>query len=364
MLKTADRHSLTSRACRARKCFLVSLLLRAASLRSITSLSLLLLFSVAASASWVKQQSGTMAWLRAAYFLDAKRGWAAGSNGTLLETADGGETWRAASRRPTEDTIRDIYFADEKNGWIVCERDLYRLRTEDEARTYLMKTVDGARTWQMVNLGLEAHARLVRAVFTEGGRVWAFGEAGALYSSSDGGTTWSRRSPPTRYLLLGGTFLDGERGWLVGARSTILQTFDGGETWRAGMVETRDVRFTAVSFAEPRIGWAVGSMGRIFMTLDGGRTWRAQNSPVQSDLTDVKFLDASEGWAVGADGVLLYTRNSGLKWSLEPSGTTHPLERIVFSGRDRAWAVGFGGTILSYTRTSQGPTAPALRRQK
>ncbi|HEX8173745.1 MAG TPA: YCF48-related protein [Pyrinomonadaceae bacterium] len=343
MLKVADRQART--------------------LRVITSLSLILLFSVAASASWVKQQSGTMAWLHAAYFLDAKRGWVAGSNGTLLETTNGGETWGAAPRRPTEDTIRDIYFADEKNGWIVCERDMYKLRTNDESPTYLMKTVDGGRSWQRLNLAAP-DARLVRAVFTEGGRAWAFGEAGALYSSSDGGASWSRRPSPTRYLLLGGTFLDGERGWLVGARSTILQTFDGGETWRAGMVETRDVRFTSVSFAEPRIGWAVGSMGRIFMTLDGGRTWRAQNSPVQSDLTDVKFLDASEGWAVGVDGVLLYTKNSGLKWSLEPSGTTHPLERIVFAGRDHAWVVGFGGTILSYTRTSQGPKAPALRNQK
>ncbi|HYO91764.1 MAG TPA: YCF48-related protein [Pyrinomonadaceae bacterium] len=341
----------------------ISILRRAARLRVITSLSLILLFSVAASASWVKQESRTMAWLHGAYFLDAKRGWVVGSNGTLLETADGGETWKAALRRPTEDTIRDIYFSDEKSGWIVCERDLYKLRTNDEARTYLMKTVDAGRTWQKVNLAA-SDARLVRAVFTEGGRAWAFGEAGALYETRDGGASWNKRPSPTRYLLLGGMFLDGERGWLVGARSTILQTFDGGETWRAGMVEARDVRVTGVSFVEPRIGWAVGSGGRIFMTLDGGRTWRAQNSTVKADLTDVKFLDASEGWAVGADGVLLYTKNSGLKWSLEPSGTTHPLERIVFAGRDRAWAVGFGGTILSYTRTGQETKAPALRRQK
>ncbi|HKS26941.1 MAG TPA: YCF48-related protein [Pyrinomonadaceae bacterium] len=329
----------------------------------ITPLSLLLIFSSVASASWVRQQSGTMAWLHAAYFLDARRGWVAGSNGTLLETTDGGETWRAAARRPTEDTIRDIYFSDEKSGWIVCERDMYKLRTNSEVRTYLMKTVDGGKEWQKVTLA-DSDARLMRAVFTEGGRAWAFGEAGALYASSDGGASWARRPSPTRYLLLGGTFLDGERGWLVGARSTILQTFDGGQTWRAGMVEARDVRFTSVSFVEPRIGWAVGSAGRIFMTLDGGRTWRAQSSPVQSDLSDVKFLDASEGWAVGSDGVLLYTRNSGLKWTLEPSGITHPLERIVFAGRDRAWAVGFGGTILSYTRTTQEQKAPALRTQK
>lgn len=336
---------------------------RISSARIITSLCLLLLFSSMANGAWTRQQSGTMAWLHAVYFLDGRRGWVAGGNGALLETTDGGETWKPVVRRPTEDSIRDIYFADEKTGWIVCERDVYKLRTKDEQRTYLMKTGDAGRNWQRVNLA-EADARLVRAIFTEDGRAWAFGEAGALYSTRDGGTSWSRRPSPTRYLLLGGTFLDRDHGWLVGARSTILQTFDGGETWRAGLVDARDVRFTAVSFVEQRIGWAVGSVGRIFMTLDGGRTWRAQNSPVQSDLADVKFLDASEGWAVGSDGVLLHTKDSGIHWTIEPSGVTHPLERVFFVGRDRAWAVGFGGTILSYTRDSSGTKAPELRRQK
>jgi photosystem II stability/assembly factor-like uncharacterized protein len=361
MLRGNDTRARSRCAGGARKGSLISLLRKRRG-RVLASLCLLLLLSPVANASWTRQQSGTMAWLHAAYFLDARKGWVAGSNGTMLETTDGGENWRAIERRPTEDTIRDIYFADARTGWIVCERDIYKLRTKEEARTYMMKTADGGRTWQKVNLA-EADARLVRAIFTEGGRAWVFGEAGALYATRDGGASWSRQPSPTRYLLLGGTFLDSERGWLVGARSTILHTFDGGETWRAGMVDARDVRFTSVSFVEPRIGWAVGSEGRIFMTLDGGRTWRAQDSTVQSDLADVKFLDASEGWAVGADGVLLHTKNSGLKWTVEPSGTTHPLERIVFAGRERAWAVGFGGTILSYTRDGGMTRSPELKRQ-
>lgn len=303
-----------------------------------------------------------MAWLHAVYFLDERRGWVAGGGGALLQTSDGGESWQSV-QRPTEDSIRDIYFQDANTGWIVCERDIYKLRTKDEARTYMMKTADGGRSWQQVNLA-GADARLVRAVFTEGGCAWAFGEAGVLYSSRDGGLSWSRKPSPTRYLLLGGTFIDKDHGWLVGARSTILQTFDGGETWRAGVVDGRDIRFTAVSFVEQRIGWAVGAEGRIFITLDGGRTWRAQTSPVQSDLLDVKFINASEGWAVGTDGVLLHTRDTGIHWTVEPSGTTHPLERIFFVGQDRAWAVGFGGTILSYTRSASDTQAPALKRQK
>src|SRR5689334_6556403 len=40
------------------------------------------------AAAWTRQRSGTMAWLRAVYFLDQNHGWVAGSGGTLLETGD------------------------------------------------------------------------------------------------------------------------------------------------------------------------------------------------------------------------------------------------------------------------------------
>ena len=90
-------------------------------------------------ASWAKQRTGSLAWLHAVYFVNNEHGWAVGSRGTLLATNDGGKTWQAKPQ-PTEDTIRDVYFADEQNGWLVCERNIYDLRSNDEPRAYLMKT--------------------------------------------------------------------------------------------------------------------------------------------------------------------------------------------------------------------------------
>ena len=73
-----------------------------------------------------------MAWLHAVFFLDQNRGWAVGSKGTLLQTLDGGNTWkpRAAS---TDDVVRDIFFIDEQNGWMVCEVNAYQLKTLERA---------------------------------------------------------------------------------------------------------------------------------------------------------------------------------------------------------------------------------------
>jgi photosystem II stability/assembly factor-like uncharacterized protein len=313
----------------------------------------------ASSGSWIRQRTSNLAWLHAVFFLDENHGWAGGSRGTLLSTTDGGKSWEPKSR-PTEDAIRDIYFSDGANGWLVCERNIHELASNDEPRAYLMKTSDGGEHWKRVNMrGADVDARLMRAIFSRGGRGWAFGEGGAIYTTHDSGANWIRLQAPTRYLLLGGTFIDENSGWLVGAGATILQTSDGGETWQhARLPAATDIRINSASFVDARLGWAVGSAGAIYRTINGGRTWQLQRSGVSADLLDVKFLDALEGWAVGAEGTVLHTTSGGLYWTVEQSGTPHALERIFFADRTHGWAVGFGGTIITYGRAE----APRLRR--
>src|SRR5438067_13613920 len=127
---------------------------RAAAPRVLTLFLLLLTAHcslLAASASpWTRQPSGTMAWLRAVYFLDQNRGWVAGSNGTLLTTTDGGATWKKLSTL-TKDTLQDVYFADKEVGWLIATRDILKLKTNEPA-SYLLRTEDGGMNWRQVLL--------------------------------------------------------------------------------------------------------------------------------------------------------------------------------------------------------------------
>ena len=350
---------------------------------------------------WTKQRTASLAWLHAVFFVDQHRGWAVGSRGILLATSDGGRSWQAKTQ-PTEDVIRDVYFTDELNGWLVCERNIYDLQSNKDQRAYLMKTSDGGEHWQRVNMrGAAVDTRLSRAVFSGAGHGWAFGEGGTVYTTRDSGASWTRQQAPTRYLLLGGAFIDENSGWLVGAGSTILQTVDGGETWHHGRLtntassttglanprpaaqfprpaiqsprpatqsmasangRSASVRFNSVSFVDGRRGWAVGSGGSIYRTLNGGSSWQPQTSGVMADLLDVKFLDALEGWAVGDEGTVLHTTDGGRHWLNEHSPTPHALERVFFTDRTHGWAVGFGGTIISYGTSDGGISAPRLRQ--
>jgi photosystem II stability/assembly factor-like uncharacterized protein len=341
MMKAIFKHTEMNRRYAAACCGLV-LLLSAVSVNA---------------ASWSRQRSGTLGWLHSVFFVNQKVGWAVGSRGALLTTVDGGLSWQVKPR-PTDDSLQDVYFLDEQNGWLLCEANIYELKA-NAPRTYLLHTVDGGSIWKRVNInGGDVDSRLVRVFFSRGGSGWIVGEAGTIYTTRDG-VSWKRLQPPTRYLLLGGSFVDNDRGWLVGAGATILQTSDGGDTWHTSrLVDAGGVRFTATSFVDVRLGWAVGTGGRIFRTMNGGRSWAAQNSGVTVDLRDVKFLNALDGWAVGAEGTVIHTFDGGLHWINEPTGTTHPLERIFFTDREHGWAVGFGGTIVSYGRGG----GPQLRK--
>jgi len=321
-------------------------------------LSAFCLLPSASASTWTRQPTGTMSWLHGVYFLNQNRGWVAGSGGTLLETTDAGQTWHRLNPL-TKDNLRDVYFADERIGWLVAERDLLKLKTNDEPRTYLLKTEDGGLSWRSILLsGSDVNARLVRAVFADPERGWVFGESGVVFATRDGGAHWVRQPSPTKHLLLGGAFVDYAHGWLVGAGATILQTSDGGVTWRSGYVrDGAGARFTAASCVGNSLGWAVGTAGRVFATTDGGRTWFEQRSNVDADLLDVKFVDASAGWAVGTQGTLLSTKDGGIHWSATGSGTSHALERLFFIDQNHGWAVGFGGTVLTYSQAG----APRLK---
>ncbi|HWS87171.1 MAG TPA: YCF48-related protein [Pyrinomonadaceae bacterium] len=327
----------------------------------------------AQGAAWERQRTGTFAWLHAVFFVDERRGWAAGSKGALLSTRDGGATWELR-KRPTEDALRDIFFQDAETGWLVCERSIFKPMEKDESVSYLLKTTDGGASWSRVEVtrGADVDLKLAGLRFAGREHGWVYGEMGALFTTSDGGRTWARQRVPTRHLLLGAAFLDAQTGWLSGGGLTVLKTSDGGATWRAGTVflpaqgaqrpnesvrveteqfeqETRQVggrRLNAVWFASHERGWAVGGEGVIIATDDGGRTWRPQRSGVGDDLYDVKFFDASEGWAVGRGGAMLHTTDGGRTWADAQRLTTHSLERIHTVGR-RAWAVGFGGTVVA-----------------
>jgi photosystem II stability/assembly factor-like uncharacterized protein len=68
--------------------------------------------------TWTPQTSGTRHTLAEVYFTDEKRGWVVGDFGTILHTTDGGKTW-TLQKSHVEHELTGLSFVHPNAGWII-----------------------------------------------------------------------------------------------------------------------------------------------------------------------------------------------------------------------------------------------------
>ncbi|MFI7599117.1 WD40/YVTN/BNR-like repeat-containing protein [Actinoplanes sp. NPDC049681] len=288
--------------------------------------------SGAPAPSWELSGTGVTARFRGLAPVSDRIAWVAGSGGTILRTADGGQTWQRVDPPGTADLqFRDIEAFD-------------------------------------------AHHAVALTI--------GEGDQSRLYATSDGGATWAetfRNDDPAAFYDCV-TFLDRRHGLAlsdpVGGTFRILATADGGRTWHvqptSGMPEALPGEFAFAAsgtclVAADHLGrghaWFAtggGERARIFATTDGGRSWRVTDSGVPSGpsagVYSLAFRDPAHGIAVGGDYAVpetaphaaATTRDGGRTWT---PARTEP-------GEYRSGAAWLHGT----TALAVGPTGSDISR--
>lgn len=161
------------------------------------------------------------------------------------------------------------------------------------------------------------------------------GDGGALFATTDGGQTWTRRSQPTLGDVHKLLFTSPTAGWL-GSSTGLYRTTNGGQTWQRVQATTMYGNWFPVydlQFVTPQLGYAVGDDGGVVKTTDGGSSWRTLNyRPDYRDLLrTVSFCSPDSGMALGDDLVRWTTTNGGRTWDVTTDrnnvvdGTTYDL---------------------------------------
>ncbi|MBK7932057.1 MAG: hypothetical protein IPK01_00910 [Acidobacteria bacterium] len=131
-----------------------------------------------------------------------------GDKGTVLRTADGGETWTKI-KTEIKENLYAVSFSDDNNGFIVGAGGL------------ILRTVDGGMTWADQESPLRNNLFAVTA--TGQNSAIATGDFGTILITEDGGKTWAMQPAGTSKLLQAVASRGGSKVWVTGRGGTILR---------------------------------------------------------------------------------------------------------------------------------------------
>ena len=170
---------------------------------------------------WVLMRTDTIYHL-AVCALNSQSVWVAGSDGSVLHSADGGYTWEPRNIPAYWDCLglSSIAFVNENRGWVWGEGFCHG---GDIPSYVTWETTDGGVTWEM------SEENLAGITFSDALNGWAFGYQSLLHTT-DGGDTWVTEADiPYNGLSYNGLyFADATHGWAVGYNGAIL--YHSGET--------------------------------------------------------------------------------------------------------------------------------------
>lgn len=201
------------------------------------------------------QKVPTRSPLTSVHFYDAKQGWIAGHDGTILVTRDGGEHWEVLRQeRGKDEVLLSIWFANAQHGFAVGQFGL------------ALETHDGGKTWEKRTLSTQSHVaekHLIHLFAGRQGLLFIAAESGIIFRSANSGKTWQA-----------------------------IQTANKGSFWTGKALRDGSLL-------------AAGMRGHVYLSQDQGQSWTATVSGTQQSLTAIHERQDASVLITGTGGVLL-----------------------------------------------------------
>jgi photosystem II stability/assembly factor-like uncharacterized protein len=276
-------------------------------------------------------------------FVDRNEGWAAGADGVMWHTIDGGASWERQPL-PTKGTIHALQFLTPYTAFAAGREEV---QATGKSAAVLLMTRDGGLTWTRVAtndlpglLAVEfADERNGRVI--GGGQCWRTRDCGRTWDGGDGGFRIAAEITGIKWTRLLGHFDRGPGCGMANAEE------------RAELSPQWGARIMGVGTGK-QIVVAVGQRGQIRISNDGIQAPEPiRVAGVRQDiLASCDFHSAvccgDQIWVTGAPGSLvLHSRDRGNNWQAKTTSSSTPLNGLFLLDDRQGWAVGELGTILS-----------------
>ncbi|MEO6064488.1 MAG: YCF48-related protein [Lysobacterales bacterium] len=231
---------------------------------------------------WHAQASPTAAQLRDVSVVDARFAWAAGDDGVVLRTSDGGRNWRAIN---VADAAADgVAFRDIE---AFSARSAVVLAIGHGAASRIYRTDDAGKSWQRQYQGRELQPALACAGFWNASQGVALGEAREgrfqLRVTTDGGNNWQRVVESGRPEARMGERVIGNGQNCVATTGNGRIAFAVSDGARARLVTSDDLGRSWRSLELPHL--AVVAPGAIGLLLKGGNNGYAARGVSDADVS-------------------------------------------------------------------------------
>lgn len=273
-------------------------------------------------------------------------GWLVGSQSTLLETTDGGETWqpRELDLGGQKHRFNSVSFNGQE-GWIAGEPSL------------LLYTNDEGKTWSRIPLSekLPGNPNTVLAVAPQSAEMTT--DVGAIYRTTDGGQTWKALVQQAVGVVRNiSRSIDGKYV-AVSANGSFYSTWQPGQDAWEPHNRNSSRRVQNMGFSEDGGLWMLARGGQVqFTDPEKPDEWLSANYPEFSaswGLLDLAYRTPDEIWVAGGGGNLLCSFDGGKTWQKDREVEDVPSNfyKILFLTPEKGFIIGQRGTLLKYQGT-------------
>lgn len=291
---------------------------------------------------------------------------AVGSFGHIIYSDNDGVTWHQAAV-PVTTTLTSVHFVSGSIGWAAGHDGV------------ILKTTDGGKNWVKQFDGYRANQEIVDSV----ARAYKQAEA-HLAEVADTGSDSQVEAAEARVeslemalgdasydLETGSTkpfldlwFYDANRGFVAGAYGMLFYTEDGGKNWQnysLRLPNPENLHLNSIGWVGGQSLMIVGERGLILRSDDFGQSWRGLDSPYSGSLFGLA-ADGNNQLIYGLRGNVFATQNGGITW--QSINTKN--EQTLIGGlvtKQKSYVLGNGGVIIEFDKNNK-PTVHRIEGSK
>jgi photosystem II stability/assembly factor-like uncharacterized protein len=274
---------------------------------------------------------------------DPNHGWIVGTNSSMFETLDGGDTWLARKLDLGTERYRltSVSFSGNE-GWVAGKPAI------------LLHTEDGGTNWERMPLSekLPGSPNEVFALGPDTAEMVT--DVGAIYRTTDGARNWKalvndafgvfkslHRSPDGQYVA-------------VSSRGNFFSTWKPGLAAWEPYNRNSSRRLQGMGFTPDDRLWMLARGGQVqFTNSVDAEDWQKPQAPESFNswgFLDLGYRTDEELWVVGGSGTLLVSYDNGKTWKKDGKVEDVPanLYKVDFVSPTQGYILGQRGTFLRY----------------